>query len=98
MRLPVRRLILLQTPASHQQSASLARLEGRHAPGQLELRWLQVQPHDVSYGATCIAISLPLNKERINRNDIDFFSNFDGRTSHASHLSKSPTLCRLGFL
>jgi hypothetical protein len=33
--------------------------------------------------STGVAVSLPLNKERINGNDIDLFSNFDGGGRHA---------------
>ena len=41
-----------------------------------------IQPHEIGNRATCVAISLPLNKDRINGNDIDLFSNFNRRHRH----------------
>ena len=41
-----------------------------------------IQPHKGSDSATCVAISLPLDKERINRNDVDLFTNFDWGRGH----------------
>jgi hypothetical protein len=41
-----------------------------------------IQPHKRSDGATCVAISLPFDKEWINRNDVDLFSYFDWGGGH----------------